>query len=639
MIRKATGSMLLCAFLFACGSGEKEVTVHTEVSEGGNISPEVITSKKNSNVRFEVNVQPGYALDSISVCGGNLNQGTYTVNSLQSDCTINASFVRIHTVLAQISVGGTISPASIIVKEGEGTEFTIQENDGYVLSDVSGCAGVLSDNTYTVSLVDSDCSIIANFTKPFITLWEVESEEEIVLTASADFIYSYTVDWGDGDVESFDGTSSHTYLDAGTYTVKLYGDIPSLTLCEKSNEGLVDVVQFGDIKWQSTKKMFYQCAALQVLSATDVPNLSEVTDASAMFSDALRFNGDISSWDVSSITNMNEMFKGANSFQGDLTGWDVSAVTDMSYMFQGDAWYPLSSGHDYHEEEHTTSKFNGNISAWDVSAVKNMKGMFQSAHKFNGDISAWNVSEVTDMSDMFREAWAFNGDLSKWDVGAVTDMSWMFYDAYRFNGNLSEWDVSSVKNMSRMFSGIAWCCIPDYYQFYDYREYTFNGDISQWDVSAVEDMSYMFATSAAFSGDISNWNVSSVKNMSYMFYAAHKFNSDLSGWDVTAVTDMSYMFFGTQLFQSDLSSWDVSGVLNMSWMFAGEGFSTDSPSYASMYKQDISSWDVSSVTNMHGMFHYATEFNHDLSTWNVNNVTNHADFSTGSKIPSEPIWQ
>lgn len=639
MIRKTTVFAFLTIFLVACGSGEKKVTVQTEITTGGSLVPAGLTVKKNSEAVFKVTTLPGYVIDSITGCGGVLNQDAYSITSVQSDCTVSVSFARIYTVQTQTTDGGSISPSSILVKEGEGTEFTIQENDGYVLSDISGCTGVLSDNTYTVSAVDSDCSIRANFTKPFITLWEVESEAEIVLTASVDFIYSYTVDWGDGDVESFDGTSSHIYLDAGTYTVKLYGDIPSLTLCEKSHEGLVDVVQFGDIKWQSTKKMFYQCAALQVMSAIDVPNLSEVTDASAMFSNALRFNGDISSWDVSSVTNMSEMFKGANSFQGDLTDWDVSAVADMSFMFQGDAWYPPSSGHDYHEEEHTTSKFNANISTWDVSAVKNMKGMFQSAHKFNGDISAWNVSEVTDMSDMFREAWAFTGDISKWDVSAATDMSWMFYDAYRFNGNLSEWDVSSVKNMSRMFSGIAWCCIPDYYQFYDYREYTFNGDISQWDVSAVEDMSYMFASSAAFSGDISNWNVSSVKNMSYMFYAAHKFNSDLSGWDVTAVTDMSYMFFGTQLFQSDLSSWDVSGVLNMSWMFAGEGFSTDSPSYASKYKQDISSWDVSSVTNMDGMFHYATEFNYDLSLWNVNNVTNHTDFSTGSKISSEPFWR
>lgn len=52
--------------------------------------------------------------------------------------------------------------------------------------------------------------------------------------------------------------------------------------------------------------------------------------------DLWKFNGDISSWDVSSVENMTSMFNGSDytGDNGDISGWDVSNVKNMSYMFQ-----------------------------------------------------------------------------------------------------------------------------------------------------------------------------------------------------------------------------------------------------------------------------------------------------------------
>ena len=36
--------------------------------------------------------------------------------------------------------------------------------------------------------------------------------------------YVFTVDWGDGTVEEYTGTASHTYSEEGTYTVSISGD-------------------------------------------------------------------------------------------------------------------------------------------------------------------------------------------------------------------------------------------------------------------------------------------------------------------------------------------------------------------------------------------------------------------------------
>ena len=47
----------------------------------------------------------------------------------------------------------------------------------------------------------------------------------------------------------------------------------------------------------------------------------------------VKFNGDLSKWDVSRVTNMQDMFSSASAFNGDISKWDVSRVTNMISMF------------------------------------------------------------------------------------------------------------------------------------------------------------------------------------------------------------------------------------------------------------------------------------------------------------------
>ena len=126
-------------------------------------------------------------------------------------------------------------------------------------------------------------------------------------------------------------------------------------------------------------------------------DVSKITDMSGLFK-GIRFNGDISKWDVSNVTNMKWMFWGCSKFNQDISNWNVSNVTDMRCMFLG------------------CETFNQNISNWNVSNVKDMSLMFAHCKKFNQDISNWNVSNVTDMSCMFYGCESFNQDISSWDV-------------------------------------------------------------------------------------------------------------------------------------------------------------------------------------------------------------------------------
>ena len=128
----------------------------------------------------------------------------------------------------------------------------------------------------------------------------------------------------------------------------------------------------------------FKGASLMAYAATDAPDLSGVTDMSNMFANANRFNGDISSWNVSQVTDMSYMFSAASDFDQPLNGWDVSAVTTMSNMFS------------------LAAVFDRPLNGWNVSSVTDMSNMFYSAFAFNQSLNNWNVSDVTDMTDMFH---------------------------------------------------------------------------------------------------------------------------------------------------------------------------------------------------------------------------------------------
>ena len=269
----------------------------------------------------------------------------------------------------------------------------------------------------------------------FVTTWRTTAPGESITIPVGGSSNTYTVDWGDGTVSAgVSGDQTHSYNNAGTHTVRIYGDFERIFLEGDTRNAakLQSIEQWGNIRWASMDHAF-SWASNMIYRATDAPDLSGVTDMSGMFSHASSFNQPLNSWDVSSVTDMAYMFSHASSFNQPLNSWDVSAVTDMSGMF-----YYISS-------------FNQPLNSWDVSAVTDMSGMFYYISSFNQPLNSWDVSAVTDMHGMFYHASSFNQSISAWDVSAVTYMQYMFLGASSFNQPLNSWDVSSVTNMDAMF--------------------------------------------------------------------------------------------------------------------------------------------------------------------------------------------
>ncbi len=402
----------------------------------------------------------------------------------------------------------------------------------------------------------------------FITTWDAT---EITIPTNPDLIYSYDVDWdNDGTVDEtgLTGDASHTFDTPGEHTVRITGTFPAINFLRSSSvsgnkDKIISVDQWGTGAWLSMETAFYFCRNLKIL-ATDIPDLSNVTNMAGMFYAAWEANPDVSKWDVSNVTDMTLMFAFTKSANPDVSDWDVTNVTNMERMFK----------------EAIAAK--SDVSSWNVSNVTNMSGMFSGIKSWTPDVSNWEVSSVTDMRRMFEASTDTNPDVSNWDVASVTNMSNMFRGAAAVTPDVSKWNVANVTDMNSMFEAAI----------------VANPEVSGWDVSNVTNMMGMFRGAKEANPDVSSWIVAKVTDMSSMFEAAISANPNVAEWNVSNLVNMENIFKDTPMANLDVTNWDVSKVTNMSFAFAGTGAANP----------DVSKWDIGSVTKMDGLVAGADSF-------------------------------
>ena len=205
---------------------------------------------------------------------------------------------------------------------------------------------------------------------------------------------------------------------------------------------------------------------------------SNVWSTMSMFQGAVKFNSNISNWDMSNVKRMQHLFDWAINFNQPIGSWNTSNVVSMDYLFY---W---------------ATNFNQPIGSWNTSKVKEMRWVFGNAKTFNQDLSGWDVSKVENMYAMFNWAEQFDGDISTWNTSEVTNMAGIFGNAKNFNQPIGNWDTSNVTNMGWMFAGAI----------------KFNADISSWNTSKVTSMWLMFNRASSFTHDISNWDFSQINH-------------------------------------------------------------------------------------------------------------------------------
>ena len=199
--------------------------------------------------------------------------------------------------------------------------------------------------------------------RPFITKWQGTKDKGLKIPIVGK--YKMVIKDGSGN-EKVNETvtvadAKHPYIftptEDGTYTVEAGPEgvkYMRMTIPLTSNDKLLDVVQFGTVKWESMEEMFQECKNMTFAAGIDTPDLSEVTSMKFMFLNCRVFNQPLGNWKVDNVTNMVGMFFGCSTFNQPLDNWKVDKVTNMDEMFSG------------------CSTFNQPLGNWKVNKVTNM---------------------------------------------------------------------------------------------------------------------------------------------------------------------------------------------------------------------------------------------------------------------------
>ena len=145
---------------------------------------------------------------------------------------------------------------------------------------------------------------------------------------------------------------------------RIFGSGSSFTITE--------INQWGTVEWISMENAFdssnsFFSNGIQLVTAIDIPNLTNVTSMENMFKNCGSLNSpfNINSWNISNVTNLSGMFNNCTNFNQALSLWNTSNVTDMSSMFEG------------------ARNFNQNVGNWNTSNVINMSKLFKNTPSFN----------------------------------------------------------------------------------------------------------------------------------------------------------------------------------------------------------------------------------------------------------------
>ena len=430
------------------------------------------------------------------------------------------------------------------------------------------------------------------------TITTTAPNEDFVIRSQTPSVNNYDVDWGDSNSESgvTDINKTHTYAVAGTYEIKITGDIYIRNSSAATSAQYTEFKQWGTATTiRGLREWFNECINM-TYTATDAPNFNFTVNASYKGPYQL-FKGcdsitslDLSNWNTSAFagtTSNNAFIQMANITSINLTGWDVSTVTNASSWFS-------QSGNSGSGLTITAPNLN-----W--AACSNMSSMFKNANLVSAtDITGWTLRAAgTTPTQMFRDigntAGATGGcnlDLTGWtntsSIGG-SGGSYLFLSSYGLSTvNLTNWDLSNVTSFLGMFSNCHYLT----------------------DIIGLNTLRFDSAT-----------NMNSAFNNTYRLkFDTHNFHNDFgANWSVTTFSNCFHkngksLSAGSRGVIPNVTNWDMSSATTVYQMFREAWYEDSNQTLA-----PSSSWDLSNCSgNVMKLLFYDTT---GIQTLDFSNVT------------------
>ena len=165
-------------------------------------------------------------------------------------------------------------------------------------------------------------------------------------------------------------------------------------------------------------------------------NMSNLSEASYMFSGCGLPTLDLSAWNLSSLTSMKDMFRNCKSSTINLTGIDVDAVTNMSGAFQDcENLYTLY------------------LSYWHTGAVTDSSNMFKGSDNLltvyaSAETDFTGVANTTDMFD--NTSSIIGGYGTAYDSG-ITDGTYGRIDRSATNGYFTQYIIGNGNIIAKLY--------------------------------------------------------------------------------------------------------------------------------------------------------------------------------------------
>jgi surface protein len=447
-------------------------------------------------------------------------------------------------------------------------------------------------------------------------------------------------------------------------------------LCSSFNQ----IINFSTSSLTNTYRMMRNCVAFN--SSFTLSDTSAVTTMQEMFFNAINFNEDISSFNISSLTNATSMLQSSafdvTNYDLLLPAWDAYGTSGVTFH-AGTAQYncPIPSEAKANMLSRGWTITDGGIipcSEFKMTIDTTQAG--SSSNTFvlqlqdelttfivnwgdgNSDtITAWNQAELTHVYsvggtyqislDGFFGGFLYQtGDklkissIDQWGTNAFSKMNYAFNGCANMVLNATdEPDLLGCTNLDNMFSGctslnteINWSSTSNVTNFLSFLQgcTAFNSNVTLNTDSALN-FQQMFFGNTIFNSNVTFSDTSNVGSFLQMFMSCPVFNKPLT-FDCSSLTTTYRMFLFCTNFNSALNFTNTSNLSNAFQML-----------YATSFDQDISTWDITSLTNGTGMLQNSafSQTNYDLllpawDAYGTSNVPFHAGPAQYAAAPSAP---